>query len=148
MGLKLEMVFSLGPMPCYQGVTCYALATHRYMYSFFPAFTAPSFLYIHTNIHHIIPTAPSGLDTRCSTLWRLTGRLIGKIFFATMPICEIRKLVTVEETMLGKDSGREWADFVFRIDVACGCALSLVEKESTAGTPLQDIHLTAKATRT
>jgi hypothetical protein len=47
----------------YRCVTCYAQATHRYIYSFFPAFRAPSFLYIHTNIHHIIPTAPSGLDT-------------------------------------------------------------------------------------
>jgi hypothetical protein len=43
-------------------VTGYARATHRYIYSFFPAFRAPSFLYIHTNIHHFIPTAPSGLD--------------------------------------------------------------------------------------
>jgi hypothetical protein len=43
-------------------VTCYAQATHRYIYSFFPAFRAPSFL---TNIPiytHIIPTAHSGLD--------------------------------------------------------------------------------------
>ena len=50
---------------CSNFVTCYAQATHRYIYSFFPAFRAPSFLYIHTNIHHIIPTAPSGLDTCC-----------------------------------------------------------------------------------
>jgi hypothetical protein len=42
---------------------CHVLRTgHTDIYSFFPAFRAPSFLYIHTNIHHIIPTAPSGLD--------------------------------------------------------------------------------------
>jgi hypothetical protein len=43
-------------------VTCYAQATHRYIYSFFPAFRAPSFLTIIPIYTHIIPTAPTGLD--------------------------------------------------------------------------------------
>jgi hypothetical protein len=43
-------------------VTGYARATHRYMYSFFPAFRAPSFFTIIPIYTHIIPTAPSGLD--------------------------------------------------------------------------------------
>jgi len=47
-----------------KGVTCYAQATHRYIYSFFPAFRAPSFLYIIPIYTHIIHTAPSGLDKR------------------------------------------------------------------------------------
>ncbi|KAH8791066.1 heterokaryon incompatibility protein-domain-containing protein, partial [Hyaloscypha finlandica] len=48
-------------------VTCYAQATHRYIYSFFPAFRAPSFLYIIPIYTHIIHTAPSGLDKHCQT---------------------------------------------------------------------------------
>jgi hypothetical protein len=43
-------------------VTCYAQATHRPIYSYFPAFRAPSFLTIIPIYTHIIPTAPSGLD--------------------------------------------------------------------------------------
>jgi hypothetical protein len=35
---------------------------HRYIYSFFPALRAPSFLTIIPIYTHIIPTAPSGLD--------------------------------------------------------------------------------------
>jgi len=46
----------------FSSVTCYAQATHRYIYSFFPAFRAPSFLYIIPIYTHIIHTAPSGLD--------------------------------------------------------------------------------------
>jgi hypothetical protein len=49
-------------------VTCYAQATHRYIYSFFPALRAPSFLYIIPIYTHIIPTAPSGHDTRAVRL--------------------------------------------------------------------------------
>ena len=33
-------------------VTCFARATYRYIYSFFPAFRAPSFIYIFTQTHH------------------------------------------------------------------------------------------------
>jgi hypothetical protein len=43
-------------------VTCYAQATYRFIYSFFPAFRAPSFLYIYQYTPIFIPTAPSGLD--------------------------------------------------------------------------------------
>ena len=51
-----------GLVLCSYSVTCYAQATHIYIYSFFPAFRAPSFLYNILIYTHIIPTAPSGLD--------------------------------------------------------------------------------------
>ena len=59
------------------GELCHVLCTghtHRPIYSYFPALRAPSFLYIHTNIHHIIPTAPSGLDKLRSWLNRCSER--------------------------------------------------------------------------
>jgi hypothetical protein len=50
-------------------VTCYALATHRPIYSYFPAFRARSFLYIIPIYTYIIPTAPSGHDMGRPQRW-------------------------------------------------------------------------------
>jgi hypothetical protein len=57
------------------GVTCYALATHRPIYSYFPALRAPSFLTIIPIYTHIYPPAPSGLDRR-PPRWNLSTRIL------------------------------------------------------------------------
>jgi hypothetical protein len=50
-------------------VTCYALATHRPIYSYFPALRAPSFLTIIPIYTHIYPHSPPGLDTSERVNW-------------------------------------------------------------------------------
>jgi hypothetical protein len=82
----------------YPLVTCYALATHRPIYSYFPAFRAPSFFTIIPIYTHIIPTAPSGLDTssrgyifeRC-TIYKRRSKVEGYIvkFFSQISIIGI-----------------------------------------------------------
>ena len=46
---------------------------YRYIYSFFPALRAPLFLTIIPIYTHIIPTAPSGLDTITGTCRTTSG---------------------------------------------------------------------------